>query len=45
LIGLLERDYPMRMHEMIFRALTVPDAHDVAYEPILRLYRASDTAF
>lgn len=45
LVSLLERDYPVRMREMIVRALTVPDAHDVAYEPILRLYRSSDIAF
>jgi hypothetical protein len=45
LVSLLHHDYPIRMREMLVRALTVPDAHDAAYDDLLRLYKSADRDF
>jgi hypothetical protein len=42
LLELLRRDYPIRIREMIVRALTVADAHDDSYEHLLQLYTAPE---
>ncbi len=39
LLDLLRRPYPVQIREMIVRALTVKDAHDVAFPTLVQIYR------
>ncbi|HEV3086950.1 MAG TPA: hypothetical protein VGX96_06955 [Candidatus Elarobacter sp.] len=38
LLQLLNRDYPIRIREMIVRSLTVPDARDIAFDRLVKMY-------
>ncbi|HEX3465956.1 MAG TPA: HEAT repeat domain-containing protein [Candidatus Elarobacter sp.] len=40
LVEMLQREYPIRIKEMLVRSLTMKDARSVAFDELLELYRA-----